>query len=83
MTRKEKLTKRTMAILVLGGLMAASPGDARALTVPNYLRCDLIGKCRQINGSYLSTVPTWCKRTVVPVTDPNRSISLCSKWVNR
>ncbi len=81
-----KLMKRTIGMLALGGVIAAGAGHARAQiigVVPNAFNCDSFGRCRQVNGAYSKNVPTWCKHSYQLVSNPNRSISLCNKWVAR
>ena len=76
-------TRFCVALLVAASMSAATVVHAQTVigTVVNAFNCDRFNRCRQVNGEYHRSAPTHCKLAWGLVNNPNRSISLCNKWV--
>ena len=79
----KKFTATAAALLVTGGgvMQSATPSQAITAIVPNYFYCNWSNQCRQINGSYVASVPTYCHRVLFLNGAANRRVALCDRWV--
>lgn len=78
----KRATTIAAALLVTAGgaMLSAAPAGAITATVPNYFSCNVFNQCRQINGSYVASVPTVCKRVFLLPAPANRKVGLCDRW---
>lgn len=79
----KRVAATAVALLIAAGTAVgfAQSSTAVTATVPNYLYCNWINECRQINGGYVASVPTHCHRVLFLSGSPNRRVALCDKWV--